>query len=241
MAVMLSIILMIFNGQRFIDFLRRKQIGETVRELGLHGQIEKKGTPTMGGILILASIVIPTLLFANLTNVYIWMLLIVSVWLGGIGFIDDYIKVFKKNKEGLSGRFKIIGQIGVGIFVSLMMYFHPDIKVRDLTKVYVYTLSDGKIHDQYNPVKIEIADSIIKGKGEERNGLWYSHDSKSLLTNMPFLKGNDFNYDKVFEFLGFHPLYYFIPFSIILIFIESILSPGYPRLVYVSNFILLFR
>lgn len=133
----------------------------------------------MGGILILASIVIPTVLFANLTNVYIWMLLIVSVWLGGIGFIDDYIKVFKKNKEGLSGRFKIIGQIGVGIFVSLMMYFHPDIKVRNLTKVYVYTLNDGKIHDQYNPVKIEVADSVIKGKGEERNGLWYSHDSKS--------------------------------------------------------------
>ena len=226
MAVLLSIILMIFNGQRFIDYLRRKQIGETVRNLGLQGQIEKKGTPTMGGILIIGSIVIPTLLFANLTNVYIWMLLVVSVWLGMIGFLDDYIKVFKKNKEGLSGRFKIVGQIGVGIFVSLMMYFHPDIKVRDLNKVYVYTLSEGRIHDQYNPIKVEVANSVIKGKGEERNGLWYSHDSKSLLTNVPFLKGNNFNYDNIFEFLGFHPLYFFIPFSIILIFIITAVSNG---------------
>lgn len=226
MAVLVSIILMIFNGQRFIDFLRKKQIGETVRDLGLEGQIEKKGTPTMGGILIIGSIVIPTLLFANLTNVYIWMLLIVSVWLGMIGFLDDYIKVFKKNKEGLSGRFKIVGQIGVGIFVSLMMYFHPDIKVRDFSKTYVYTLNEGRIADQYNPVNIEPSKTLIKGKGEERNGLWYSHDSKTLLTNVPFIKGNNFNYDKVFELFGFHPLYYFIPFSFILIFIITAVSNG---------------
>lgn len=226
MAVMLSIVMMIFNGQRFIDYLRKMQIGESVRDLGLQGQIEKKGTPTMGGILILASIIIPTLLFANLTNVYIWMMLIVSVWLGAIGFIDDYIKVFKKNKEGLSGRFKIVGQIGVGIFVSLMMYFHPDIKVRDVSQTYVYTLNDGRIDDPYNPIKIQTSDSIIKGKGYEENGLWYTHDSKTLLTNVPLLKGNDFNYDKVFEFIGFHPFYYFIPFSIILIFIITAVSNG---------------
>lgn len=226
MAVMLSIVMMIFNGQRFIDYLRKMQIGESVRDLGLQGQIEKKGTPTMGGILILASIIIPTLLFANLTNVYIWMMLIVSVWLGAIGFIDDYIKVFKKNKEGLSGRFKIVGQIGVGIFVSLMMYFHPDIKVRDVSQTYVYTLNDGRIDDPYNPIKIQASDSIIKGKGYEENGLWYTHDSKTLLTNVPLLKGNDFNYDKVFEFIGFHPFYYFIPFSIILIFIITAVSNG---------------
>lgn len=226
MAVLLSIFMMIINGQKFIDYLRRKQIGETVRDLGLEGQIEKKGTPTMGGILIIASIVIPTLLFANLTNVYIWMLLIVSVWLGLIGFLDDYIKVFKKDKEGLSGRFKIVGQVGVGIFVSLMMYFHPDIKVRDLDNTYVYTMQNGKIYDQYNPVSIQVSDSIIKGKGVEKDGLYYSHDSKTLLTNVPFLKGNNFSYDKIFSWLGFHPFYYFIPFSLILIFIITAVSNG---------------
>lgn len=226
MAVLLSIFMMIINGQKFIDYLRSKQIGETVRDLGLDGQIEKKGTPTMGGLLIIASIVVPTLLFANLTNVYIWMLLIVSIWLTMIGFLDDYIKVFKKNKEGLSGRFKIIGQIGVGIFVSLMMYFHPDIKVRDVDNTYVYTMQNGKIYDQFNPVKIEASDTIIKGKGFEKDGLYYSHDSKTLLTNVPFLKGNNFNYDKLFSWLGFHPFYYFIPFSLILIFIITAVSNG---------------
>lgn len=226
MAVLLSIFMMIVNGQRFIDYLRNKQIGETVRDLGLDGQIEKKGTPTMGGLLIIASIVIPTLLFANLTNVYIWMLIIVALWLGMIGFIDDYIKVFKKDKEGLSGRFKIVGQIGVGIFVSLMMYFHPDIKVRDLDNTYVYTMQNGKIYDQYNPVKIEATDTIIKGKGFEKDGLYYSHDSKTLLTNVPFVKGNNFNYDKLFSMMGFHPFYYFIPFSLILIFIITAVSNG---------------
>jgi phospho-N-acetylmuramoyl-pentapeptide-transferase len=226
MAVLLSIFMMIVNGQKFIDYLRTKQIGETVRDLGLAGQIEKKGTPTMGGLLIIASIVIPTLLFANLTNVYIWMLLIVSIWLGFIGFIDDYIKVFKKDKEGLSGRFKIIGQIGVGIFVSMMMYFHPDIKVRDLDNTYVYTMQNGKIYDQYNPVKIQATDSIIKGKGMEKDGLYYSHDSKTLLTNVPFVKGNNFNYDKLFSMMGFDPFYYFIPFSLILIFIITAVSNG---------------
>jgi phospho-N-acetylmuramoyl-pentapeptide-transferase len=226
MAVLLSIFMMVVNGQKFIDYLRNKQIGESVRDLGLEGQIEKKGTPTMGGLLIIASIVIPTLLFANLTNVYIWILLTVSVFLGLIGFIDDYIKVFKKDKEGLSGRFKIIGQIGVGIFVSLMMYFHPDIKVRDLDNTYVYTMQNGKIYDQYNPVKIEKTDTIIKGKGFEKDGLYYSHDSKTLLTNVPFTKGNNFNYDKLFSWLGFHLFYYFIPFSLILIFIITAVSNG---------------
>lgn len=226
MAVFVSVLITIVYGSRFIEFLRKKQIGESVRNLGLEGQMEKQGTPTMGGVIIIAAIVIPTLLFANLTNVYIWMLIVVSIWLGLIGFLDDYIKVFKKNKEGLKGRFKIIGQIGVGIFVSIMMYFHPDIKVRDLEKVYVYTMQDGKIFDQYNPVKVENKNEIIKGKGYEINGLYYSHDSKTLLTNVPFLKGNNFNYDRVFEMLGVHPSLYFIPFSIILIFIITAVSNG---------------
>lgn len=226
MAVFVSVLISIVYGSKFIEFLRKKQIGETVRNLGLEGQIEKQGTPTMGGVIIIAAIVIPTLLFANLTNVYIWMLIIVSIWLGLIGFLDDYIKVFKKNKEGLKGKFKIVGQIGVGIFVAIMMYFHPDIKVRDLDKVYVYTLQNGKIYDQYNPVKVESKKENIKGKGYENNGLYYTHDSKTLLTNVPFLKGNNFNYDKIFEFIGIHPSLYFIPFSIILIFIITAVSNG---------------
>lgn len=225
-AVFVSILIMVINGQKFINYLRKKQIGETVRELGLQGQSEKAGTPTMGGILIIASIVIPTLLFANLTNVYIWMLIIVSLWLGAIGFLDDYIKVFRKNKEGLSGRFKIVGQIGVGIFVSAMMYFHPDIKVRDLDQLYIYTLQNGKINDAYNPIKIEQNDEPIKGKGYEKGGLFYTHDSKTLLTNMPFIKGNNFNYDKIFDSIGIHPKYYFIPFAFILIFIITAVSNG---------------
>lgn len=226
LAVIVSILIMVINGQRFIDFLRKKQIGETVRELGLEGQSEKMGTPTMGGVLIIASIVLPTLLFANLTNVYIWILIIVSLWLGTIGFIDDYIKVFKKDKEGLSGKFKIVGQIGVGIFVAIMMYFHPDIKVRDLDKMYIYTMQNGKINDPYNPIKVDENNEVIKGKGYEKDGLYYTHDSKTLLTNMPFLKGNNFNYDKVFEYLGFHPSMYFIPFALILIFIITAVSNG---------------
>lgn len=225
-AVFVSIFIMVINGERFIQFLRRKQIGETVRELGLEGQVQKAGTPTMGGILILASIVVPTLLFSNLTNVYVWMLIIVSIWLGLIGFLDDYIKVFRKNKEGLSGRFKIVGQIGVGVFVSAMMYFHPDIKVRDVDQLYIYTLQNGKINDPYNPVKIEANSEIIKGKGYEKDGLYYTHDTKTLLTNMPFLKGNNFNYDKLFESLGIHPNWYFIPFAVILIFIITAVSNG---------------
>ncbi len=226
MAVFVSIWIMVFNGEKFIQWLRAKQIGETVRELGLEGQKEKSGTPTMGGILIIASVIIPTLLFANLTNVYVWMLIVVSLWLGGIGFLDDYIKVFRKNKEGLSGRFKIVGQIGVGIFVSAMMYFHPEIKVRDMDQLYIYTLQNGKINDQYHPIKVENSREIIKGKGYEKDGLYYTHDSKTLLTNLPFIKGNNFNYDRLFEWIGVHPKWYFIPFALILIFIITAVSNG---------------
>lgn len=226
LTVFLSIFIIVINGERFIRYLGDKQIGETVRDLGLQGQTEKAGTPTMGGILIIASIIIPTLLFANLTNIYIQMLVVVSLWLGLIGFLDDYIKVFKKNKEGLAGIFKIIGQIGVGIFVAATMYFHPDVKVRDLDQVYIYTMQNGKIYDPYNPIKIESNNEVIKGRGYEKNGLYYTHDSKTLLTNMPFLKGNNFNYDKLFESLGVHPKWYFIPFSLILIFIITAVSNG---------------
>jgi UDP-N-acetylmuramyl pentapeptide phosphotransferase/UDP-N-acetylglucosamine-1-phosphate transferase len=129
MALLTSLIVSIFIGKRVIDLLRKQQIGETVRDLGLAGQIEKTGTPTMGGLIILGAILIPTILFARLDNIYVITMLISTIWLGLIGFADDYIKVFKKNKEGLKGKFKIIGQVGVGLIIGGMLYFSDDVKV----------------------------------------------------------------------------------------------------------------
>ena len=123
MALITSLIVSIFFGKRIINLLRKQQIGETVRDLGLAGQLEKSGTPTMGGIIILSAILIPTLLFAKLHNIYVITMLVATIWLGVIGFLDDYIKVFKKNKEGLAGKSKVVGQIGVGLIVGCILYF----------------------------------------------------------------------------------------------------------------------
>ena len=133
MSIITSLIIGIAFGKKIIEWLQIKQVGEIVRDLGLQGQIEKKGTPTMGGIIILSAILIPTLLFADLTSVYTHMMLIVTIWLGAIGFIDDYIKTHKKNKEGLAGRFKIIGQVGVGIILGSIMMWHPDIVIKEMS------------------------------------------------------------------------------------------------------------
>ena len=131
MSLITSLVIGILFGKRIIEWLQFKQVGEIVRDLGLEGQMNKQGTPTMGGLIILAAILIPTLLFADLSNIYTQMMLLVTVWLGAIGFIDDYIKVFKKNKEGLAGRFKVIGQVGVGIIVGSIMWWHPDVTIKD--------------------------------------------------------------------------------------------------------------
>lgn len=131
MAVILSLLLTTVYGSRLIRILRAKQVGETVRNLGLDGQIQKQGTPTMGGLIILLGILAPTLLFARIDNIYIILMLITTVWMGAIGFVDDYIKVFKKDKEGLAGRFKIMGQVGLALIIGWTMYFHPDIVVRE--------------------------------------------------------------------------------------------------------------
>ena len=133
MSIITSLIIGIAFGKKIIEWLQMKQVGEIVRDLGLQGQIEKKGTPTMGGIIILSAILIPTLLFADLTSVYTHMMLIVMVWLGAIGFIDDYIKTHRKNKDGLAGRFKIIGQVGVGIILGSIMMWHPDIVIKEMS------------------------------------------------------------------------------------------------------------
>src|SRR6478736_2517540 len=130
LALITSLIISMVFGKHIIEIIRRKQIGETIRELGLDGQTQKKGTPTMGGIIIIGAIIIPTLLFAKIHNVYILLMLITTVWLGIIGFVDDYIKVFKKDKEGLKAKFKVIGQLGIGLIVGSVLYFHPDVVIK---------------------------------------------------------------------------------------------------------------
>ena len=147
-AVILSLLIVIIFGRRIIDFLRRKQIGEEIRDLGLQGQLQKKGTPTMGGVIILIAILVPMLLVGNLGNVYVRLMLVSTVWLGLIGGLDDYIKVFRHRKEGLKGRFKIVGQVGLGIIVGTTMCLSPDIVVREKVtqpEQTVYTDADGTV------------------------------------------------------------------------------------------------
>ncbi|AKP52072.1 phospho-N-acetylmuramoyl-pentapeptide-transferase [Cyclobacterium amurskyense] len=198
MASLFSLLITITLGKTIIDWIRKKSIGETVRELGLQGQVEKKGTPTMGGVMIMAAIVIPTLLFANIYNIYIILLLVTTLWLGAIGFLDDYIKVFRKNKEGLAGKFKIVGQVGIGIIVGTTLYFHEDVVVREF-------------HDS-----VSIEEGLVATPTFE--------DVKSMKTTIPFLKNNELNYDVVFGFLGEN----FTPFLYILlvIFVVTAVSNG---------------
>ncbi|RPA70107.1 phospho-N-acetylmuramoyl-pentapeptide-transferase [Cyclobacteriaceae bacterium YHN15] len=198
MAALLSLIITITFGKNIINWIRAKQIGEPVRDLGLAGQSEKKGTPTMGGLMIIAGIVIPTLLFANVNNIYILLLLITTVWLGGIGFVDDYIKVFKKNKEGLAGRFKIVGQITIGIIVGATLYFHEGVVVRQFT----------------NPVSIE--EGIVETPAFK--------DVKVAKTTIPFMKNNELNYENFLGFLGesMTPILYIL----LVIFIITAVSNG---------------
>ena len=157
MALFVSLIITLWFGGGIIKMLRRMQVGETVRDLGLEGQIQKQGTPTMGGLIILSATIIPTLLFAKLDNIYILLLLVATVWLGAIGFIDDYIKVFKKDKRGLAGKFKVVGQVGVGIIIGATVYFHPEIRTRvevpevlatqlDESALHTVTEEDGTVH-----------------------------------------------------------------------------------------------
>jgi phospho-N-acetylmuramoyl-pentapeptide-transferase len=179
LAILLSLIISIVFGQRIIDFLRKKQVGETIRDLGLEGQNQKKGTPTMGGIIIIMAILIPCLLLARLDNVYIQIMILSTIWMAIIGFIDDYIKVFKKNKEGLKGRFKIMGQIGLGLIVGLTMLIHDDVNVRvSLDEAY----SKG--------YKIERVVTAMDSKGVLREMAYV----KEPITNIPFIKNNNLNY-----------------------------------------------
>ena len=182
LALITSLIISVIFGKKIIGLLQRQQIGETVRDLGLEGQLAKTGTPTMGGLIILAAILIPTLLFAKLDNIYIITMLLSTVWLGVIGFIDDYIKVFKKNKKGLAGRFKVLGQIGVGIIVGSMLYFSDDVQVhKKVDANYVLSAGDKVVTHLHTDMAIDVNTKWIK-----------THD---MTTTIPFVKSNEFNYN----------------------------------------------
>jgi phospho-N-acetylmuramoyl-pentapeptide-transferase len=188
MALMVSLLISMVFGKRIINLLHKKQVGETVRDLGLDGQLEKKGTPTMGGLIILSAIVIPTILFAKLHNVYIILMLLSTVWLGAIGFLDDYIKVFKKDKKGLAGKFKVLGQIGIGLIVGTTLYFNHDVGVRE--RVY----SSGK-----SAYTIEANnDAFQVGRLPE----YSANETQSMKTTIPFVKNNEFDYSWLVSFLG---------------------------------------
>ncbi|MGO4920647.1 phospho-N-acetylmuramoyl-pentapeptide-transferase [Maribacter spongiicola] len=176
MAILFSLMIATVYGKRVILFLQKQQVGETIRDLGLDGQKQKAGTPTMGGVIIIMSTLIPVLLFARLENIYIMLLIFTMLWMGAIGFLDDYIKVFKKNKEGLKGKFKVLGQVVLGLIVGAVLYFHPEVTMRD--------------HDK---TIITQAYTVEQVKGEE---------IKSTMTTVPFFKNNEFDYESLIAWAG---------------------------------------
>jgi len=210
LALITSLIISVVFGQKIINALRPQQIGETVRDLGLAGQIEKSGTPTMGGLIILSAILIPTLLFAKLHNVYVITMVLATVWLGAIGFLDDYIKVFKKNKEGLKGKFKVIGQIGVGLIVGCILYFSDDVTVHKRVDA-DYKL---QVDEEF------VTEAHIQNDGETYK--WVKTDD--MTTTIPFIKGNEFNYNWLIG--DWHKSYGWLLFIPIVIFIVIAVSNG---------------
>jgi phospho-N-acetylmuramoyl-pentapeptide-transferase len=200
MALILSLILSTVTGRKIIEALQKQQIGETIRDLGLEGQMQKKGTPTMGGIIIIIAILVPVLLLARLTNVYIILMLITTIWLGTLGFIDDYIKVIRKNKDGLSGKLKIIAQVGLGLIVGLTIYLSPNVVMR------------------------ENAEIIHEGENTE---IVYSPAVKSTQTTIPFFKNNNLDYRTLASFMTNHrTAVTWILFVLVTIFIVTAVSNG---------------
>lgn len=212
MAVITSLIISMIFGKRIIYFLQRKQIGETIRDLGLEGQMAKKGTPTMGGVIILAAILIPVLLFGDLSNIYVILMLLATVWLGFVGFLDDYIKVFRKNKEGLRGKFKMLGQVILGSIIGLTMYFHPDIVVRENV-----LQADGT----------PVMQVVETDESSEPETIVLTRDVKSTKVNVPFYKNNEFDYANIISFMGEKgSKYTWIVFVLAIIFIITAVSNG---------------
>ncbi len=205
LAVILSLFIATISGKRIIAFLRKKQIGESVRDLGLEGQNEKAGTPTMGGIIIILATLIPVLLFAKLENIYVILLIVTTLWMGTIGFIDDYIKKFKNDKEGLPGRFKVIGQVGLGLFVGITMYVHPDVVVQRT---------------------VESPGSQTQVIAQPSEDTFYVKD-KAMLTTIPFVKENEFDYSELLSWMGGdYKSYVWIIFIPIVMIIITAVSNG---------------
>jgi phospho-N-acetylmuramoyl-pentapeptide-transferase len=203
LAFIFSLLFSTIFGKRIINFLRKQQVGETVRDLGLAGQAEKSGTPTMGGIIIILATLIPVLLLAKLDNIYVVILLITTVWMGFIGFVDDYIKVFKKDKGGLSGKFKVLGQVGLGLIVGSMLYFHPDVTIKE---------------------QIPVAQQTVQQNGKKQV---FGEAHKSTKTTIPFLKDNELEYSKALRFLGDgYETYAWIIFIFVVVFIVTGVSNG---------------
>ena len=201
MAVILSLLISTIYGKRIIGYLRNKQVGETVRELGLDGQVQKAGTPTMGGLIIILATLVPVLLLAKLDNIYIILLLVTTVWMGSIGFLDDYIKIFKKDKDGLKGRFKVIGQIGLGIIVGATLYFSPSVTIKE--------------------------DVVLKKQGIETVIKSTSPEVKSMETTIPFVKNNTFDYAEILSFMGDdYQKWAWLIFIPVVIFIITAVSNG---------------
>ena len=201
-----SLLISLLIGKKIIRYLQKRQIGEIVRNLGLQGQIEKKGTPTMGGIIIISAIVVPTLLFAKLDNIYIILMITASIWMGFIGFLDDYIKVFKKNKEGLAGKFKVVGQVGLGLIVGLTLFFHDDVVVREF--------------EAQEPV-VNRTEELAEG-GEEIQTPF--EDVKSTVTTIPFFKNNEFDYANLLP--ASLSNYTWVLYVLVVIFITTAVSNG---------------
>lgn len=204
LAIIMSLLLSTIYGKRVIGFLRRQQIGETVRELGLEGQTQKAGTPTMGGIIIIFSTLIPVFLLAKLNNIYVILLIVSMLWMGLIGFLDDYIKVFKKDKEGLKGIFKVIGQVGLGVIVGATLYFHPGVTVRKDTQTAKIVVNAAQ--NTINPVSLQ---------------------EKSTATTIPFFKNNEFDYAELLAWTGDgYENWAWLVFIPIVIFIITAVSNG---------------
>ncbi len=208
LAMILSLLISTIYGKRIIRFLQKKQMGETIRDLGLAGQAEKAGTPTMGGIIIILATLIPVLLLSKLENIYIILLIITTFWMGAIGFLDDYIKKFKNNKEGLKGRFKVIGQVGLGIIVGATMYFHQDVVIKE-------------------KLPIEEQEQIRGADPDAAESAFFKAEEKSTKTTIPFVKKNEFDYSDLVTWI--HPNlanYTWIVFIIAAIFIITAVSNG---------------
>ena len=203
MAFILSLLISMVFGKHIINFLRKQQVGESIRDLGLKGQVEKAGTPTMGGVIIIMATLIPVLLLAQLSNIYIVILIITTVWMGIIGFTDDYIKVFKKDKGGLQGKFKVLGQVGLGIIVGSMLYFHADVTIKE---------------------QLPVAEQTVQQDGKTKV---FGAAHKSTKTTIPFFKNNELDYAEVLSFFGGdYKSYGWIVFIFVTVFLVTAISNG---------------